>query len=78
MYYYTFQISIRCTYKVFRQKLIKKVFYSDLSQVLMNYHTFCTQICTKVNLVHKKNTDETGEGETIITILLPLAILQDF
>ena len=44
----------------------------------MNYQTFCTQICTKVNLVHKKNTDETGEGETIITILLSLAILQDF
>ena len=43
----------------------------------MNYHTFCTQICTKVNLVHKKNTDETGEGETIITSLLSLAILQD-
>ena len=43
----------------------------------MNYQTFCTQICTKVNLVHKKKTDETGEGETIITSLLSLAILQD-
>ena len=73
MNYYTFQIS-RCAFKVFRQKLIKKVFYSDLSQVLMNYHTFCTQICTKVNLVHKKNIDETGEGETS---LLSLVVLQD-
>ena len=40
----------------------------------MNHHTFCTQICTKVNLVHKKNIDETGEGETS---LLSLVVLQD-